>query len=401
MVFEHARLRPARSLAVVTVTLRHAARIGEAIRLQLPNHPDAAEFFQRADESFRVVPVERASGLVRDDIIFSLGYGRTPHGRAVHNFGPLSEPDGRNRFAMAMTRARHNLRVLTCFRPEDLDADRLSHGAADFLELISRAMLPGYGQKQRFAAGIEDPLVADLVERIRSHGARVKDHYHGVLDIVAAADPDHVANDRDPGLPVALESDGTERYLNMTVRERSRLRPQLLERLGWRPLTLWTIEVFTDPNQCARLIGGYLGLREPDEAKAGRHTAPAAPHDDEAPKRPFGAAGGDEEAHSHEAAAKDAAAASANGAEPAPGATSPGTDGADGADGAEGAAEGGDDAVEGSSDEASEEREMLTRKALRERAIPAKAAEDDPRSWGEREPDRDAWLKEQRPPHWD
>jgi len=187
----------------------------------------------------------------------------------------------------------------------------------------------------------------------------------------------------------------------MTVRERSRLRPQLLERLGWRPLTLWTIEVFTDPNQCARLIGGYLGLREPDEAKAGRHTAPAAPHDDEVPKRPFGAAGGDEEAHSHEAAAKDAAAASANGAEPAPGATSPGTDGADGADGAEGAAEGGDDAVEGSSDEASEEREMLTRKALRERAIPAKAAEDDPRSWGEREPDRDAWLKEQRPPHWD
>ncbi|GLB67059.1 DUF4011 domain-containing protein [Arthrobacter mangrovi] len=415
MVFEHARLRPARSLAVVTATLRHAARIGEAIRLQLPNHPDAAEFFQRADESFRVVPVERASGLVRDDIIFSLGYGRTPHGRAVHNFGPLSEPDGRNRFAMAMTRARHNLHVLTCFRPEDLDADRLSHGAADFLELISRAMLPGYGQKQRFAAGIEDPLVADLVERIRSHGARVKDHYHGVLDIVAAADPDHVANDRDPGLPVALESDGTEQYLNMTVRERSRLRPQQLERLGWRPLTLWTIEVFTDPNQCARLIGGYLGLREPDEAKAGRRTSPAAARADEAPKRPFGAAGRDGEAPAHDHAAKDAAAVPEDGAQPAGGGTpsgadggdsaevsdsSAGAEGADSADEADGAAEGGDEAVEAGAGEASDRREMLTRKALRERAIPAKAAEDDPRSWGEREQDRDAWLKEQRPPHW-
>jgi hypothetical protein len=32
--------------------------------------------------------------------------------------------------------------------------------------------------------------------------------------------------------------------------------------------------------------------------------------------------------------------------------------------------------------------------------LPTKAAEDDARSWGDREDDHDAWLKEQRPPHW-
>lgn len=33
--------------------------------------------------------------------------------------------------------------------------------------------------------------------------------------------------------------------------------------------------------------------------------------------------------------------------------------------------------------------------------LPKKASEDDPRQWGD-EPgyDHDAWLKEQRPPHW-
>ncbi|WAH96160.1 hypothetical protein [Arthrobacter sp. MMS18-M83] len=33
--------------------------------------------------------------------------------------------------------------------------------------------------------------------------------------------------------------------------------------------------------------------------------------------------------------------------------------------------------------------------------LPKKASEDDPRRWGD-EPgyDHDAWLKEQRPPHW-
>lgn len=34
-------------------------------------------------------------------------------------------------------------------------------------------------------------------------------------------------------------------------------------------------------------------------------------------------------------------------------------------------------------------------------ALPRKAAEDEPRGWGDREDDdHDAWLKEQKPPHW-
>ena len=62
---------------------------------------------------------------------------------------------------------------------------------------------------------------------------------------------------------MAIESDGTGHYRRMSVRERSRLRPQLLERLGWRYMPLWTIEVFTDPSACADRIGGYLGLEKP------------------------------------------------------------------------------------------------------------------------------------------
>ncbi|MBG6223855.1 hypothetical protein IWX63_000403 [Arthrobacter sp. CAN_A2] len=32
--------------------------------------------------------------------------------------------------------------------------------------------------------------------------------------------------------------------------------------------------------------------------------------------------------------------------------------------------------------------------------LPATAGEDDPRSWGDTSDDHDAWLREQRPPHW-
>lgn len=38
----------------------------------------------------------------------------------------------------------------------------------------------------------------------------------------------------------------------------------------------------------------------------------------------------------------------------------------------------------------------------RDGVVPNKASEDDPRAWGDAESDNDhdAWLKEQKPPHW-
>jgi len=224
------------------------------------------------------VDLERAQGLVRDHVIFSPGYGRTPHGRALHSFGPLSAEGGRAKFALAMTRARQSLHVLTCFKPEDLDSTRLAHGAVDLYELLDREIAGNttLGTPASRAAASEqalgaDPLVADLGDRLRARGARVWHQYDGVIDVVAAADPLSTMGQDEAEIPrpVAIESDGTEQYRQMTVRERSRLRPQLLERLGWRYMPLWTIEVFTDPSACADRIGGYLGLEKPAPAVRG------------------------------------------------------------------------------------------------------------------------------------
>jgi hypothetical protein len=235
-------------------------------------------FFTAGEESFRVVDLERAQGLVRDHVIFSPGYGRTPHGRALHSFGPLSAEGGRAKFALAMTRARQSLHVLTCFKPEDLDRTRLAHGAVDLYELLDREIAGNttLGTPASRAAASEqalgaDPLVADLGDRLRARGARVWHQYDGVIDVVAAADPLSTMGQDEAEIPrpVAIESDGTEQYRQMTVRERSRLRPQLLERLGWRYMPLWTIEVFTDPSACADRIGGYLGLEKPAPAVRG------------------------------------------------------------------------------------------------------------------------------------
>jgi hypothetical protein len=164
LVFEHIRHRPSFSLAVVTASPRHAARVGEAIRLQMVNFPWAADFFAPGRESFRWCPwTGRRPG--RDDVIFSLGFGRTPHGRAVHSFGPLS-PRTAPEVRAGDDRARRRLHVLTCFQPTDLDPERLSAGAATSTSSCSANWRLRTGGNP----GVEqhDPLVADLVERLRA-----------------------------------------------------------------------------------------------------------------------------------------------------------------------------------------------------------------------------------------
>ncbi|WP_430298035.1 DUF4011 domain-containing protein [Sinomonas sp. B1-1] len=469
LVFEHAYHRPGVSLGVVTASAHHAARIGEAIRLQMANHPDLGDFFSGGDEPFRVVHVDRAGGLVRDHVIFSLGFGRTPHGRAMHHFGPLSEPGGRRRFALAMSRARHSMHVLSCFQPSELDVTRLSEGAVDFYELLDReiAGTTDLGTRAtRAAASAEalgaDPLVTDLGDRLASRGARVWHHYDGAVDMAAAIDPllTMGRDDHEASIPVAVESDGTERYRRMSVRERTRQRPELFERLGWKHMTLWTIEVFTDPSSCADMIAADLGLethadeggsagfllgtpadiasRVDSAIEARTGSDPYGPREGESTPSEAHTRGGHAavdtdqaaplHAAQHGAQGEEASGMDAEASEPRPDEReAPGEPGgpeepdasadaapeaaeADSAD--SGAApEGGAPSEDGMPDDA----EAPLRRPRGQRRVsvpgtgPTSADEDEtPAESGRRradwsasrERDRDRWLKEQRPPHW-
>lgn len=326
LVFGHIRRRPNRSLAVIAANQRHAARIAEGIALQLPNYPWAADFFKRTTEPFQVSSVERSHGLVRDAVVFALGYGRTPHGKAVHDFGALSGERGDELFVTGVTRSRDLLHLVTSVRPEDLDETRLDGGAKRFIELVGR-VLSGDSGVQGDGGELEDPLVADLMSRLLERGGVVKPRYRGVLDLAAQAP----GADGKGHPPLAVVSDGTEAYRNMTVRARSRLRPQLLESMGWRYVPLWTIDVFSDPASIAETLADHIGL-EPAE---------------KAPKP------------------QEKSVSQENG--PAPAAKGP---------------------------------EASKAQRAGDSVIPRLAAEDDPRAWGDSIEDRDKWLREQRPPHW-
>jgi len=138
LVIEHARSRPERSLAVLTFTAEHSRRLMDRIMNTVSVIPALRDYFDPgAKEVFTVLPADQATAIVRDDIIVSVGFGMTPHGRLLHRFGPLSEASGRKALATVITRARGRTTVVSSIGVQDLDHARLrSDGARDL-----RAML--------------------------------------------------------------------------------------------------------------------------------------------------------------------------------------------------------------------------------------------------------------------
>ncbi|MFW0111070.1 DNA helicase [Rothia sp. CCM 9416] len=297
MVIEHAYRTPRQTLAVVTATARHAQRIAEAVRQMLVRYPQFTPFFAAGDESFRVVDVSRAVDMERDVIIFALGAGKLAQG-AAHHFGHLSERYGRESFVLAMTRARHLTRFVTCLSPEDLDPQRLEYGAFDVYRLLLAYRKEQEAKAQRQMAGpitdqlpvnefltndhleaidMGDWLLNDLLRRLNPQSTTLHQSPVPLLSLVMTSDQDSLlagamASPRTRKLmngqehviparvPLALISDGSDAYAALSVRERSRLIPELLARTGWNHMTCWTIEAFSDPEAVVRRINSYLGL---------------------------------------------------------------------------------------------------------------------------------------------
>ncbi|GGH60186.1 DEAD/DEAH box helicase [Rothia aerolata] len=301
-VLEHAYKNPNQSLAVVTASVRHARRIAEEVRNLLPQYPQIAPFFSgSAREPFRVVDLSRASGLERDVIIFSLGTGKGRQGMVNHSMGQLSEEHGREYFVLGMTRARHLTRFMACVQPDDLDPNLLENGALDIYRLLREH--ESYQQRKYAeqssvlnetmpaneflentevaAVDMGDWLLNDMVARLNERGIHLRAHDNEEISLIASSENQSLMAGSTPSprlrkmgtggstelnFPLAATSDGSPAFTGLSVRERTRLIPDYLARTGWNYMTLWTIEVFSNPEAVADRMALFLGMEKQAES---------------------------------------------------------------------------------------------------------------------------------------
>ncbi len=264
LVLEHASVRPRESLMVITASDRHAVRVYQAVLHAFSKLPQYREFLlgERA-EPFAVLTLEQAMAQSRDRVIFSIGYGRTPHGRVLSNFGALGRPGGERLVAVAMTRARRAMTIVSCFRPADLDSARIKHGVVELAELL--ALEHPVAEPASLPAE-RDPMLGELADRLERLGLSVELDYRGVIPLAASLGERAIAID--------LDFTGSEQSL----RDALRLRPSVLRRLGWHYHRVHSFDLFADPERVALRVAGILGYDAEVEAAAdvqGNGSAPA------------------------------------------------------------------------------------------------------------------------------
>jgi hypothetical protein len=255
MVLEHARSRSYESLGVVTLGSRHARRIDDALRRALVRAPDVATFVHEdREEPFFVKDVSRAGGDVRDAVILSVGYGRSTDGRVLYRFGALDRPGGERRLTAAITAARERVTLVSSFTSGDLSPRRLTTAGAqalrDFLVYVESS-----GDQAAGDDVTADALEAAIAARLRADGVDVVVGHGSGPDRVAVAARHPARRDR---LVLAVETDGPAYAAIPTPRERDRLRPEHLSRLGWAVHRVWAPAWSADPDREAeRLLAAY------------------------------------------------------------------------------------------------------------------------------------------------
>lgn len=295
MVVDHA-LRSGSPLAVIAGTPLHAARIREAIEAEVRRSPALADFFAPdAPEPFVVTDVTRTAGLRCQNVIFSLGIGKTPHGRVLHRFGALSDPGGDYRLLAALAAPTHWLHVVTSITAQDLDEDRLRTPGAQLLaEFLTFAQLRAKGATIAMGAEPSEPplLLADLARRLRDRGLHVELAFGitGGPRIPLVVGPGDGSGD----LLVAVLADDEAYAKTASVRTRDRLNAANLERLGWSVVQVFTTALFAEPEAQAERVAqlvAHVAARRAARAMQVAQVAPqvvAVEDDDQvdAPNRP-------------------------------------------------------------------------------------------------------------------
>jgi len=244
LIIRYAEERPAETLGVIALGVKHSQRLQAALDIELPKHPDLDAFFdQNKPERFFIKNLERVQGDERDGIILSIGYGKDRSGRLPYRFGPLLYAGGERRLNVAITRARRSLTLVSAFTHMDMDPQRSNALGVKLLrEYLQYASTGGKNLGDNgatdvalndFEQNIFDALLAKGIPLIPQYGAS---QYR--IDLVAQ----HRNN---PGqFVMAIECDGATYHSSPTARDRDRLRQQHLEALGWKFHRIWSTEWF-------------------------------------------------------------------------------------------------------------------------------------------------------------
>lgn len=264
-VLEHMIKRPDESLGVVTLNQTQRELIEELLDKKLKTFEEGAKFlgyWEAEGWPFFVKNLENVQGDERDVVFISTTFGKPPGTDKVRqNFGPISRPDGWRRLNVLFTRSKRRVELFTSMVPEDIVVDERTplgtKALRDYLDFAKRGVLVTTDENVREPDSDFEVSVANV---ITSLGYEVKPQLGvaGFFIDMAVRNPDR------PGEFLAgIECDGATYHSGFSVRDRDRIRQEILESLGWkgRIHRIWSTDWFFNPRKETKRLINFLDER--------------------------------------------------------------------------------------------------------------------------------------------
>jgi very-short-patch-repair endonuclease len=236
------------TIGVVTFNSEQQALIEDLLDEERRRDPSIEAYFSESElEPLFVKNLESVQGDERDIMYFSITYGPDRSGAVSMNFGPMNREGGERRLNVAITRARHELRVFSSLKAEQMDLTRTqARGVADlkhFLEFAERGPRALAESTRGSQGDFESPFEEAVAAALGNLGWNIHTQVGASAFRVDLA----VVHPDAPGVYLTgIECDGATYHRSATARDRDKLREQVLRGLGWEILRIWSTDWWID-----------------------------------------------------------------------------------------------------------------------------------------------------------
>jgi len=236
------------TIGVVTFNSEQQSLIEDLLDEERRRDPSIEPHFAEMElEPVFVKNLESVQGDERDIMYFSITYGPALDGAVSMNFGPMNREGGERRLNVAITRARHELRVFSSLKAEQMDLARTqAFGVRDlkhFLEFAER----GPRALAEATAGSQGDFESPFEQAVASALAKKQWELHSQVGASAfRVDLAVVHPDAKGTYLTGIECDGATYHRSATARDRDKLREQVLRGLGWEVLRVWSTDWWID-----------------------------------------------------------------------------------------------------------------------------------------------------------
>ena len=258
------------TIGVVTFNSEQKELIEDLLDEERRRDPAIEPHFDEVElEPLFVKNLESVQGDERDIMYFSITYGPDLAGAVSMNFGPMNREGGERRLNVAITRARHELRVFSSLKGEQMDLARTqAKGVRDlkhFLEFAERGPRALAETTRGSLGDFESPFEEAVASALAGKGWELHTQIGASSFRVDLA---VVHPDARGSYLTGIECDGATYHRSATARDRDMLREQVLRGLGWEILRVWSTDWWVDRAGTLQKLDAKLqGLLQASRAK--------------------------------------------------------------------------------------------------------------------------------------